>query len=220
MKIAKKFMTLALAAALGVGCATVGVGAAPSNTSDLAAVAPSRTSETTVDSEHSSIYEVVKELEKTQGFADLQSEFTNLITIAEMTPGPIAVNSATFVGMQIAGILGAIIATLGCILPSCIIVTLLAYVYMKYRNMSLLQGTLASLRPAVVSMIAKAGVTILISAFFIDGTVNLIRQNVCVEMIIFFVIALVLLRKFKINPILAMVLCGVANVVLSAVKKA
>ena len=140
------------------------------------------------------------------------SEFTNLITIA--------VNSATFVGMQIAGILGAIIATLGCILPSCIIVTLLAYVYMKYRNMSLLQGTLASLRPAVVSMIAKAGVTILISAFFIDGTVNLIRQNVCVEMIIFFVIALVLLRKFKINPILAMVLCGVANVVLSAVKKA
>ena len=113
------------------------------------------------------------------------TEFTNLITIAEMTPGPIAVNSATFVGMQIAGILGAIIATLGCILPSCIIVTLLAYVYMKYRNMSLLQGTLASLRPAVVSMIAKAGVTILISAFFIDGTVNLIRQNVCVEMIIF-----------------------------------
>lgn len=54
MKIAKKFMTLALAAALGVGCATVGVGAAPSNTSDLAAVAPSRTSETTVDSEHNS----------------------------------------------------------------------------------------------------------------------------------------------------------------------
>ena len=75
MKIAKKFMTLALAAALGVGCATVGVGAAPSNTSDLAAVAPSKTSEITVDSEHSSIYEVVKELEKTQGFADLQAKY-------------------------------------------------------------------------------------------------------------------------------------------------
>ena len=78
MKIAKKFMTLALATALGVGCATVGVGAAPSNTSDLAAVAPSRTSETTVDSEHSSIYEVVKELEKTQGFADLQAKYKDL----------------------------------------------------------------------------------------------------------------------------------------------
>ena len=66
------------------------------------------------------------------------SEFMNLITIAEMTPGPIAVNSATFVGMQIAGILGAVIATLGCILPSCIIVTFFVYVYMKYLNMSLL----------------------------------------------------------------------------------
>ena len=143
------------------------------------------------------------------------TEFTNLITIAEMTPGPIAINAATFVGTQIAGVLGAVIATLGCILPSCIVVTLLAYVYMKYRNMSLLQGTLASLRPAVVAMIAKAGITILISAFFLDGTVTFIRQNVCVSMIFFFGIALILLRKFKVNPILAMVLCGVANVILS-----
>ncbi len=143
------------------------------------------------------------------------TEFTNLITIAEMTPGPIAINAATFVGTQIAGILGAVIATFGCILPSCIVVTLLAYVYMKYRNMSLLQGTLASLRPAVVAMIAKAGITILISAFFLDGTVTFIRQNICVSMILFFGIALILLRKFKVNPILAMVLCGVANVILS-----
>lgn len=143
------------------------------------------------------------------------TEFTNLITIAEMTPGPIAINAATFVGTQIAGVLGAVIATLGCILPSCIVVTLLAYIYMKYRNMSLLQGTLASLRPAVVAMIAKAGITILISAFFLDGTVTFIRQNVCVSMIFFFGIALILLRKFKVNPILAMVLCGVANVVLN-----
>lgn len=143
------------------------------------------------------------------------TEFTNLITIAEMTPGPIAINAATFVGIQIAGVLGAVIATLGCILPSCIVVTLLAYIYMKYRNMSLLQGTLASLRPAVVAMIAKAGITILISAFFLDGTVTFIRQNICVSMILFFGIALILLRKFKVNPILAMVLCGVANVILS-----
>ena len=54
------------------------------------------------------------------------SEFTDLITISQMTPGPIAVNSATFVGINIAGIPGAIVATIGCILPSCIIVTLLA----------------------------------------------------------------------------------------------
>ena len=57
------------------------------------------------------------------------SEFTDLITIAEMTPGPIAINSATFVGIRIAGLPGAIIATFGVILPSLFIVSLLAYIY-------------------------------------------------------------------------------------------
>ena len=55
-------------------------------------------------------------------------EFTDLITISQMTPGPIAVNSATFVGIRIAGIPGALIATLGCITPALILVSLLAYV--------------------------------------------------------------------------------------------
>ena len=62
------------------------------------------------------------------------TEFTDLITISQMTPGPIAVNSATFVGIRIAGIPGALVATLGCILPSCLIVTLIASFYLKYRK--------------------------------------------------------------------------------------
>ena len=74
-------------------------------------------------------------------------EFTDLITISQMTPGPIAINSATFVGMKIAGVPGAIAATVGCVFPSCVIVTLLARLYLKYRDMSLLQGILGSLRP-------------------------------------------------------------------------
>ena len=134
--------------------------------------------------------------------------FSNLVTIAEMTPGPIAVNAATFVGTQIAGIPGAIVATLGCILPSCIFVTGLAYIYTKYRNLSVLQGTLASLRPAVVAMIAKAGVSILVSAFFINGVVSFAPENISFRMVVYFAAALVMLRKFKMNPILVMVLCG------------
>ena len=81
-------------------------------------------------------------------------EFTDLVTIAEMTPGPIAVNSATFVGIRIAGIPGAIIATLGCITPAIILVSLLAYIYGKYQNLSVLQNVLSCLRPAVVALIA------------------------------------------------------------------
>ena len=105
------------------------------------------------------------------------SEFTDLITIAEMTPGPIAVNSATFVGIRIAGVGGAVIATLGCILPSCLIVSLLAFVYYRYKQLSALQSVLASLRPAVVALIASAGLSILNLVAFDGGSARLDNVN-------------------------------------------
>ena len=70
-----------------------------------------------------------------QGWINM-SEFADLTTIAEMTPGPIAPNSATFVGWKMAGLPGALICTLGCILPSVIIVLGLAYLYTKYRSLN------------------------------------------------------------------------------------
>lgn len=136
------------------------------------------------------------------------SEFTDLITISQMTPGPIAINSATFVGIKIAGIPGALVATVGCTLPSCIIVTVIAKLYLKYRDMAVLQGVLASLRPAVVAMIASAGISVLITAFWGEGAViDLLRTNWV--LVIIFLLCLLLLRKTKMNPILVMVLAGV-----------
>ncbi len=138
------------------------------------------------------------------------SEFTDLITISQMTPGPIAVNSATFVGIKIAGIPGAIVATLGCILPACIIVTIIAWLYLKYRNMKSLQVVLSTLRPAVVSLIATAGLTIIISAVF--GGLGISIDTVKIQMVVIFGICMLLLMKWKMNPILVMVLAGVLNV--------
>lgn len=139
------------------------------------------------------------------------SEFTDLITISQMTPGPIAVNSATFVGLKIAGLPGAIVATAGCILPSCIIVTLLAKIYLKYRKLDLLQGVLKSLRPAVVAMIASAGILILVSAFWGSGaTVSL--SGTKWTLVVIFAVCVVLLRRTKLNPIWVMVLAGVIKV--------
>ena len=66
------------------------------------------------------------------------AEFTDLITIAEMPPGPIAINGATFVGIRCAGIPGAVIATLGCILPACVLVSVLAKLYQKYHSLDLM----------------------------------------------------------------------------------
>ena len=139
-------------------------------------------------------------------------DFTDLVTIAEMTPGPIAINSATFVGNQVGGIPGAFIATLGCILPSCIFVTFLAYLYKKYRNMSLLQGTLATLRPAVVAMIANAGFTLFVPMVFKNGKFMLTLDNLQYRSIAYFIIALFLLRRLKMDPIKVMVMCGVTEV--------
>jgi len=140
------------------------------------------------------------------------SEFADLITISQMTPGPIAINSATFVGLKIAGIPGAIVSTIGCILPSCIIVTIIAYFYLKYRHMKSLQNIFLYLRPAVVALIATAGVSLLLSSFFgeqIEMSLSYLR----IDMVIIFILSLYLLLKKKMNPIYVMVLAGILNVI-------
>ena len=144
------------------------------------------------------------------------TEFTDLITISQMTPGPIAINSATFVGIKIAGIPGALVATIGCILPSCIIVTLVAKLYLKYRNMAVLQGILNSLRPAVVAMIASAGISILITAFWGNEAAVILSQTNWV-MVLIFAGCIVLLQKFRMNPIWVMILAGVVNTAVSLI---
>ena len=150
-----------------------------------------------------------------------QSEFTDLITISQMTPGPIAINSATFVGTRIAGIPGALAATAGCVLPSCILVTLLAKIYLKYRNLSLLQGVLKSLRPAVIAMIAAAGASILVNAFWGESIASLTARqllpNISIQAVGIFIGSLILLARFKMNPIHVMLLSGVTEVVLQVI---
>lgn len=141
------------------------------------------------------------------------SDFTDLVTIAEMTPGPIAVNAATFVGNQVAGIPGALAATLGVVLPSCLFVTVLAWLYQKYRSLTLMQGILQSLRPAVVAMIFGAGLTILLPTLFASGTVSFLAGNFQIRAALLFIAALICLRVWKLNPILVMVGCGCAELV-------
>jgi chromate transporter len=137
------------------------------------------------------------------------TEFTDLITIAEMTPGPIAINSSTFVGIRIAGLPGAVIATLGCILPSCIIVSILAWVYFKYKELTVIQGVLSGLRPAIVALIASAGMSILILAVWGERGFSLDPQSINYVSFLLFAAALFILRKWKPNPVYVMLGSGV-----------
>lgn len=128
-------------------------------------------------------------------------EFSDLITIAEMTPGPISINSSTFVGMRLAGPFGAIICTLGCIIPSFIICLILAYFYYKYRNFNGVQVVLSSLRPAVVALIGSAGASILMLALFQGSISNFSFSNFRVIEFGLFVSCLYILRKYKVSAI-------------------
>ena len=142
------------------------------------------------------------------------TQFADIMTIAEMTPGPIAINSATFVGTQVAGLPGALIATIGCVFPSCVIVITLAYIYYRFRKLNMVQGVLAGLRPAVIAMIASAGISLLIMAFYGQRTLPKDLTSLDVIAVIIFAIGFFVLRKWKPNPLWVMAGSGVAGIIL------
>lgn len=136
------------------------------------------------------------------------NEFADVVTISQMTPGPIAINSATFVGTRIAGLPGAIVATIGCVFPSCIIVLTLAYIYYKYRGLSAIKGVLNGLRPAVIAMIGSAGLAILILAFWNGNSVSSGIGSIDFIAVVIFSLAIIILRRWKISPIFVMLGAG------------
>ncbi len=142
------------------------------------------------------------------------TQFADIMTIAEMTPGPIAINSATFVGIQVAGLPGALIATIGCVFPSCVIVVTLAYIYYRFRSLNMVQGVLSGLRPAVIAMIASAGISLLIMAFYGQRTLPKDLASLDVIAVIIFAIGFFVLRKWKPNPLWVMAGSGVAGIIL------
>ena len=145
------------------------------------------------------------------------TQFSDIITISQMTPGPIAINSATFVGIQVAGIPGAMVATLGCVIPSCIIVTTLAYIYYRYKGLTMVQGVLSGLRPAVVAMIASSGVSLLLLAFYGTSSVPADWAAIDWRAVLVFAAAFFILRRWKSDPIWVMAGCGLAGVVLYSI---
>ena len=147
------------------------------------------------------------------------TQFADIMTIAEMTPGPIAINSATFVGIQTAGIPGAIIATIGCVLPSCMIVMTLAYIYYRFRGLNMVQGILAMLRPAVVAMIASACLSLMILSFYGERTLPEDLATIQWIPVLIFAAGFFILRKWKVNPIYVMLGSGAAGVILFSLLK-
>ncbi|MBR0131185.1 MAG: chromate transporter [Firmicutes bacterium] len=142
------------------------------------------------------------------------TQFADIMTIAEMTPGPVAINAATFVGIRIAGIPGALIATLGCIFPSCVIVMTLAWMYYRFKGLTVVQGILSALRPAVVAMIASAGLSLFILAVYGQRSLPPDLFSADPVALLLFLAAFIVLRQWKPGPIVVMASCGAAAVLL------
>ncbi|WMM25263.1 chromate transporter [Tissierella sp. MB52-C2] len=145
------------------------------------------------------------------------AEFTDLITIAEMTPGPISINSATFVGQRVYGTLGAVVCTIGVILPAFIICLTLAYFYYKYKNFSGVQTVLGALRPAVVALIASAGASILVLALFNTDFNNIVLSEFRWLEFILFIGGFIVLRKYKLNAVTIILGTGIVGTALQII---
>ncbi len=145
------------------------------------------------------------------------TQFADIMTIAEMTPGPIAINSATFVGIQVAGIPGAIIATAGCVLPSCVIVMTLACIYYRFRDLKMVQGVLSGLYPAVVAMIASAGISLVSMSFYGERAISSNLSGINRIPVSIFMVGFLILRKWKANPIYVMMGAGATGILLYSI---
>ena len=147
------------------------------------------------------------------GWLTLQ-EYTDIITISQMTPGPLVVNTASFVGIRIAGFFGAVAATVGSILSGFIISIFLYNFFKKHQNIESISNVLKALRSSSVGLIASAASTILLLAFFGDTTLNIQITHLNFAAVIVFIATIFLLRKYKLNPILIMVLSGIVGLFL------
>jgi len=143
-----------------------------------------------------------------------QQELLDVITIAEITPGPFGLNASTFVGVKLAGVLGALCAVLGFITVPVCITAILGRLYFSFNKSRAAQGILAVLKPAVAGLIASAAAMIMSASFwgengasFDIGAVNLFAVCVCF-------IGFAAMRRFKANPILVILVSGIVGAML------
>lgn len=135
------------------------------------------------------------------------AEFTDIVAISQMTPGPIAINSATYVGYEVAGFWGAVVATVAVCLPALTLMILLTKFYLKLRKNRYMQTTISAMHPVIIGMILSAALMLIFpdatdAASFIDGW----------SWLLFFG-TLVACYK-KVNPILLIALSGIIGIVI------
>ena len=147
-------------------------------------------------------------------------EFTDIVAISQMTPGPIGINSATYVGYtslinagygHAMGVLGSATATFAVVLPSFLLMLTISRFFLKYQKHPIVESVFSGLRPAVVGLLASAALVLMNEENFHHPGRDLRSFLISCAL---FVIAFVGTRRYKVNPILMIVLCGIAGLLL------
>src|SRR5690606_25714566 len=145
------------------------------------------------------------------------TQVDQFIGIAESTPGPFAINIATFVGFEEFGFLGAIVATLGVVLPSFIIIYLIAYYSAKFLNTRPVRSMLAWINPLTIGLIFAAAFSVMLNAIFKAYPWEAAFNIDYIGLAIFLVVLAVSLGFKKVSPILLIVLSGILGIILYSV---
>lgn len=139
-------------------------------------------------------------------------QIMDFIAVSESTPGPFAINIATYVGMEEANVLGAVCATFGVVLPSFLVILLVAQAYEKFKKSKLVMGAMTGLRPVVVGLIGSAIFSMINDVFFKSGlSLATVTSFWFVVSAVIFVIMLVLVFK-KVHPIIVILLSAALGI--------
>lgn len=168
-----------------------------------------------------------------QPFLDMSREtFANIVAISQITPGPLAVNTATYVGFEAAGILGSLAATLGVVVPEFIIMSIVCRMITKFRENKYLQGAISGIRPATMGLIGAAAVTLIAPSLAGEGRLgtNLLTKlggdtgsgiltlisssPVDIVSVIILVVTVLLVAKFKQSPFRVLLIMGCIGAIL------
>lgn len=140
-------------------------------------------------------------------------EFSDIVALSQMTPGPVAVNAATYVGYKSAAFLGATFATLGVILPSLIIILIIDSFFTKFKNNNLVKGIISGIRPATVGMIASAVIVFAETSIF-KGDISGFNFQKPLALLNLPPLGITILtiigaKKFRLGPVTLTILAGI-----------
>lgn len=140
-------------------------------------------------------------------------EFIDILAIAEMTPGPVAVNTATFVGYKSAGVLGSLLATTAVALPSLIIILLLARFLEKYQEHPIMKAVFSGIRPAVAGLIGAAAIFIIRNTLFVvNGGTSLGLPDL--RAVLIAIAVFIAVHYYKVDPIKVIIASAVVGLII------